>query len=82
MMVKMEAVRKADQEHITEKWKKFCSLSAKLDAWRKEVQANREARKAMDLKANPEEMESESEHREVPKEDAVVKPVKGRKKRH
>jgi hypothetical protein len=27
-------------------------------------------------------MESGSEHREVPKEDAVVKPVKGRKKRH
>jgi hypothetical protein len=27
-------------------------------------------------------MESGSEHREVPKEYAVVKPVKGRKKRH
>jgi hypothetical protein len=32
----------------------------------------------MDFKANPEEMESELEHRDVPKEDSVVKPVKGR----
>jgi hypothetical protein len=31
---------------------------------------------------NPDEMKSESEHREISKEDAVVKPVKGRKKRH
>jgi hypothetical protein len=30
----------------------------------------------------PEEMESESEHQEVPMEDAIVKPVKGRKKRY
>jgi hypothetical protein len=36
----------------------------------------------MDLKANTEEMESESEHWEVPKEDAVVKPVKGWKQQH
>jgi hypothetical protein len=35
---------------------------------------------ATDLKANPEEMESESEHGEVPKKDAAVKRVKGRKK--
>jgi hypothetical protein len=34
------------------------------------------------LKANTEEMESELEHWEVPKEDGIVKPVKGRKKRH
>jgi hypothetical protein len=31
---------------------------------------------------NPEDMESEVEHREVPKENVVVKPFKGRKKRH
>jgi hypothetical protein len=37
---------------------------------------------ATDLKANPEEMESDSNHQEAPKEDVVVKPVKGRKKRH
>jgi hypothetical protein len=34
------------------------------------------------LKANPEEIESETDHREVPKEDAVVKPVAGLRKRH
>jgi hypothetical protein len=38
--------------------------------------------KTTDLKANPEEMEPESEHREVLKEDAIVKPVRGWKKRH
>jgi hypothetical protein len=38
--------------------------------------------KATDLKENPEETECESEHWEVPKEDAIVKPVKGRKKWH
>lgn len=32
--------------------------------------------------ANPKKMESELEHREVPKDDAVVKPVKGQKKQH
>jgi hypothetical protein len=31
---------------------------------------------------NPEKMEFESEHWDVPKEDAIVKPVKERKKRH
>jgi hypothetical protein len=41
-----------------------------------------EMMEATDLKANPEEMESESGHREISKEDAVAKPVKGRKKRH
>jgi hypothetical protein len=37
---------------------------------------------AMDLKANPEELEPKSEHREAPEEDAIVKTVKGWKKRH
>jgi hypothetical protein len=41
-----------------------------------------EKMEATDLKASPEEMKSESEHLEVPKDDAVVKPVKGQKKRH
>jgi hypothetical protein len=34
------------------------------------------------LKAKPEENESVAEHQEVPKEDSLVKPVKGRKKQH
>jgi hypothetical protein len=37
---------------------------------------------ATDFKGNPEEMESESENREVPKKDALVKLVKGWKKWH
>jgi hypothetical protein len=36
----------------------------------------------MDMKANPEMMQSVGEHQEVPREDAVVKPVERRKKRH
>jgi cell division protein FtsX len=64
----MEAARKTDrdeikqeiragQEHIKEIMEtQFASLAAKLDGWRKEMQADREARKTTDLKANPEEM--------------------------
>jgi hypothetical protein len=46
------------------------------------TKTNQEKMEATDFMGNPEEMECESEHREVPKEDVVVKPVKGRKKRH
>jgi hypothetical protein len=46
------------------------------------MEANLENMQAMDLKGNLEEMECKLEHQEVPKEDAVGKPVKGRKKRH
>jgi hypothetical protein len=60
----------------------FCSLTAKLDGWRKEMQADREASRTTDLKANPEEMESGTEHREVPKEEAAVKLSGTTKKRH
>jgi hypothetical protein len=41
-----------------------------------------EKTEATDLKANPEEVESELERQEVPKEDAIVKPVKRWKKQH
>jgi hypothetical protein len=41
-----------------------------------------EIMEATDLKANPEEMQSESEYREVPKKDTLARPVRGRKKRH
>jgi hypothetical protein len=37
----------------------YGSLASKLDAWRKEMHSDREARKHTDLKANPEVMESE-----------------------
>jgi predicted kinase len=44
------------------------------------TKANREKMEAMDLKANPEKMESELEHRKVRKKDATVKRVKERNK--
>jgi hypothetical protein len=47
-----------------------------------ETKTNQEKMEAMNLKGNPEELECQSDHWEVPKEDAVVKPVKGRKKQH
>jgi hypothetical protein len=40
----------------------FASLVTKLDGWRKEMQADREASKTTNFKANCEEMESELEH--------------------
>jgi hypothetical protein len=46
------------------------------------TKTNQEQMEDTDLKGNPEEMECELEHWEVPKEDAIVKLVKGRKKRH
>jgi hypothetical protein len=45
------------------------------------MQADREASKTTNLKANPEEMESKAEHREVLTEEAVVK-SSGTMKRH
>jgi hypothetical protein len=75
LVSKMEAARitdrdemkqeiRADQENIKEIMEtQFASLAAKLDGWGKEMQADREASKTTDLKANPEEMESESEYR-------------------
>jgi hypothetical protein len=44
--------------------------------------ADRGKTEATYLKANPEEMESEAEQWEVPKERAVVKPLRGLRKRH
>jgi hypothetical protein len=61
---------------------KFGSLAAKLDGWQKQMQANQEASKATYLKANPVEMESETEHWEVPMEEAAVKSSGAMKKQH
>jgi hypothetical protein len=55
----------------------FGSLTEKLDAWRKKMQDDEEASKTTDFKANPEEGESEGEHREVSKEYATVETSKG-----
>jgi hypothetical protein len=56
-------------------------IMAKQKPWRKEMKADREARNAMDLEANPEEKVSGAVHEEVPKEHASVKPVGGLRKR-
>jgi gamma-glutamyl phosphate reductase len=57
-------------------------MEANMDALQKEMQVDREARKTMDSKANPEEMESEADHREVPTEEVTVKFSGTTKKRH
>jgi hypothetical protein len=46
------------------------------------MQVDRYAMKTTDLKANPEEMESEAEHREVSNEHAAVENGKAPSKRH
>jgi hypothetical protein len=46
------------------------------------MQADREVSKTTDLKANPEEMESEAEYWEVHTEEATVKSFGAVKKRH
>jgi hypothetical protein len=61
---------------------KLVARNAELDAHHERMMACLGKTDVTDLKANPEEMQSESEHREVPKEYAAVKPVRGRKKRH
>jgi hypothetical protein len=50
----------------------MAKLEANMNAWREEMKADREARKPTDLEANREEIQSEAEHQEVPKEHAAV----------
>lgn len=50
-----------------------------LDTQTEKIQ---EARKTLYLKANPEDIDPEVDHQELPKEDAVVKPVVGLRKWH
>jgi hypothetical protein len=74
---------RSSQEHIKEVMEtQFGSLVAKLNGWRKQMEADQKVSKTTDLKSNPEEMESEAEHWELPKEDSIAKPVKGLRKRH
>jgi hypothetical protein len=86
----IEAERKVDQEEMLAR---VDAIQEKLDAnhedimaeqrpWQKEMKANPEPRKAMDLEANPGEKESGAVHEEVPKEHAAVKPVGGLRKWH
>jgi gas vesicle protein len=67
------------QKELTKTWVELQELKTSLSTWTENFQ---EARKPLDLKANPEEIESEMDHREVPKECAVVKLVDGLRKQH
>jgi hypothetical protein len=53
-----------------------------MDAHQETIMACLGKTEATDLKASPEEIQSVSKHREVPKEHAAVKPVRGLRKRH
>jgi hypothetical protein len=90
---KMMAMQKADQEKGEAERKVDREVATRVEAIHDksdtnqmivepEMKTNQEKMGAMDLKRNLEEMECESENREIPKEDAIVKPVKGGKKRH
>jgi hypothetical protein len=65
-----------------EKMEPTDSVMAILEKMIATMKASQEKIGVMDLKGNSEQMECESEHRETAKEDAVVKKVNGRKKRH
>jgi hypothetical protein len=69
---------RAGQGHMKEIMEtQFSSLAVKLVGWQKPMQTNQEVTKTTDLKANPEDVESQAEHWEVPKEHDAVKPVRG-----
>jgi hypothetical protein len=70
------------QEHLKEMKAQMASLISWVDAQQERMMACLGRMEAMDLEANPEEKESEAEHREVPKEDEAVKPVGALKKQH
>jgi hypothetical protein len=57
-------------------------IITEMRAWRKDTTTCQEKTDATDLVANPEEKESATVHKEVPKEEAAVKPVRALKKRH
>jgi hypothetical protein len=74
---KREAERKVDQEVATRLEAIHDKIGANQMRAEPETKTNQGNTEATDLKGNPEEMECESEHREVPKEDATRKQVKG-----
>jgi hypothetical protein len=56
-------------------------MMAKLDAHNEKIMASLGKTETTDFKATPEEMESVTEQQEIPKEDAVVMPVREPRKR-
>jgi hypothetical protein len=73
LLARMDAITKANHEDL------LARMEAKLDANR---EADREKMEATDLKPNPEEMESEGKHWEVPMEEVAVKRSGKMKKRY
>jgi hypothetical protein len=94
ILAKMEAnkhvdweERKAEKENLKRMEKIMSRVIQETQSLQKacqETTASHEATEAdaEKIEPNPGMMHSISEHEEVPKEDAIVKPVKGRKKRH
>jgi hypothetical protein len=79
----MMADRKADQEEIKQETRAGQEhLMSMLNAHHERMMACLGKTAATDLKTNAEEMESESEHREVPQEVAAVKSSGTMKNRH
>jgi hypothetical protein len=78
-MMEMLAKMKASQEWMIVK---LDARNAKSDAHDERMMAYLGKIEAMELKAKPKENESIAEHQDVPKKDAIVKSVKGWKKRH
>jgi hypothetical protein len=82
MDAETEAIR-AETKAIQAKTKAMRAkrMEANGNAWRKGTTACHEAMEA-DTEKPSGMMQSVAEHQEAPKEFAIVKPVKGRKKRH
>jgi hypothetical protein len=75
----MDANMKVTQEEMKAQ---IGTLLSRIDAQHERLIAWLGTTEPADLEANPEEMQSEAEHREVPKKHAAVKPVRELRKRH
>jgi hypothetical protein len=79
----MDANMKSSQEQLQENLKRIIEEMTSIT--RKEMMACREKTEARQEEEKPTSVDRKpgvAEHQEVPKEDAVVQPVKGWKKRH
>jgi hypothetical protein len=57
-------------------------MMARVDSHLEKMEACLGKTETMDLEANPEEIESDAVHEEVPKEEAAMKTVRALKKRY
>jgi hypothetical protein len=79
MLAKMDANMKASQEEMKGQ---MASLVSQMDSQHEKMMAWLGRMEPMDLEANPEEMQSEAEHQEVPKEHAAVETSRALNKRY